>query len=279
MCEKETPKAIHDKIDYVDGLDRASRERYNSKLKLINALDPCKLTTKDWGCEAEKFPEIAYPDIVNYLVYTQSAYTLDDLKVYKSLESYNQFVCGWVKDVLVKEINIKSVITGRHKIDNSENQKPKAYKIRIKEEPKIIAERDGAILTGHCDCMAGLGEVCSHVGALLFYVDALVKLRNSKTVTREPTYWMLPSGFRKVEHAMLGDINFKSAKSLRKDLNDNIDNVLISRRSSSSQHLPTIPIPSDSKINYFYRRLHNTKGKPVILSLTEQYSPLYVPTC
>ena len=43
------------------------------------------------------------------------------------------------------------------------------------------------------------------------YVDALVKLRNSKTVTQEPAYWMLPSGIQKVEYAAVKDINFKSA--------------------------------------------------------------------
>ena len=33
--------------------------------------------------------------------------------------------------------------------------------------------------------MAGLDESCSHVGALLFYVEAAVRIRESKTVTGE----------------------------------------------------------------------------------------------
>jgi len=33
--------------------------------------------------------------------------------------------------------------------------------------PWIKTDNDGMVLCGHCDCMAGLGEVCSHVGALL----------------------------------------------------------------------------------------------------------------
>ena len=41
--------------------------------------------------------------------------------------------------------------------------------------------------------MAGLGESCSHVGALLFYVEAVVKIRDNKTVTQDKAYWMLPA--------------------------------------------------------------------------------------
>ena len=39
---------------------------------------------------------------------------------------------------------------------------------------------------------------CSHVGALLFAIKAAVKLRNSKTVTEEKAYWMLPNAVKKV---------------------------------------------------------------------------------
>ena len=33
--------------------------------------------------------------------------------------------------------------------------------------------------------MAGICEVCSQVGTLLFSIEAAVKIRNSKTVTEE----------------------------------------------------------------------------------------------
>ena len=38
---------------------------------------------------------------------------------------------------------------------------------RLSEKPLtpwIIAKPDGEIITAHCDCMAGLGETCSHGG-------------------------------------------------------------------------------------------------------------------
>ena len=39
---------------------------------------------------------------------------------------------------------------------------------------------------------ASIREVCSHVGALLFAIEASVKIRNTKTVTEEKAYWMHP---------------------------------------------------------------------------------------
>ena len=35
----------------------------------------------------------------------------------------------------------------------------------------VTCEHDGTVEAGHCTCMAGLGEVCSHVEAILFYVE------------------------------------------------------------------------------------------------------------
>lgn len=35
-----------------------------------------------------------------------------------------------------------------------------------------MVDKEGIVLTAHCDCMAGLGEVCRHVGAVLFVLEA-----------------------------------------------------------------------------------------------------------
>ncbi len=58
--------------------------------------------------------------------------------------------------------------------------------MRLREKPLtpwIIAEIGGRILVGHCDCMAGLGETCSHIGTLLWAIEAGVRLRDSLTVS------------------------------------------------------------------------------------------------
>ena len=64
-----------------------------------------KLNVMPNGVELDEdvtcFPDVTYPDIVtsNYLLFAPSPYSKDDLKAYKSLDAYNQFVCGWVRGV------------------------------------------------------------------------------------------------------------------------------------------------------------------------------------
>ena len=42
--------------------------------------------------------------------------------------------------------------------------------------PWIAAEKNGKILCANCTCMAGLGEACSHISALLFAAEANTQL-------------------------------------------------------------------------------------------------------
>ena len=44
----------------------------------------------------------------------KSAYTNEELENYKSLDAYNQFLCGWVKDVsLIRASNANILIHAR----------------------------------------------------------------------------------------------------------------------------------------------------------------------
>lgn len=84
-------------LSYKDGLTIEERKRYEAKLMIIGGCDPYEANFA-WTKNVDIFPSVTYPDIVNYLLFTPSAYSADDLKSYKSLEAYNQFVCGWVRD-------------------------------------------------------------------------------------------------------------------------------------------------------------------------------------
>ena len=64
--------------------------------------------------------------------------------------------------------------------------------------------------------MAGLGEACSHIGALLFAVEGTVKIRDSTTVTQEPAYWLIPTAMKSATYSEIKDIDFTSAKTLKR---------------------------------------------------------------
>ena len=82
--------------DYAKKLDLTSKKRYLDKITLIG-VDPFALTSAQL-CDAV-VPSVEAADLVNYLVLSTSHYTTAQFKAYKSLESYNHFVSGWVTDV------------------------------------------------------------------------------------------------------------------------------------------------------------------------------------
>ena len=81
-----------------------------------------------------------------------------------------------------------------------------------------MGHHDGKIIAAQCKCMSGLAESCSHVGALLFAIEAAVKIRNSARVTQSKAYWLLHSGVNKVDYLEVKGINFASVKTRKKQL-------------------------------------------------------------
>ncbi len=78
--------------------------------------------------------------------------------------------------------------------------------------PWIIAEPSGKIVTAHCNCVAGLGETCSHVASLLWAIEAGVRIRDSMTVTQKTAYWVTPNGIKDVPYAPVKDVDFIGEK-------------------------------------------------------------------
>ena len=95
---------------YADNLPNEAKRRYKEKIAVINGLDPFG------GClgeEIETLPPVEASDFVAYLVLQTNFITTQQFKAHKSLEAYNQFVCGWVKDVHTFKVAGKFVTTGR----------------------------------------------------------------------------------------------------------------------------------------------------------------------
>ena len=85
---------------------------------MIGGADPYELAPSSWiNDDPESLPSVCYPDIVNYLVFSPSPYTAEDLKAYKSLEAYNQMVCGWVREIQYQVIDDRCV--AKAKVSNA----------------------------------------------------------------------------------------------------------------------------------------------------------------
>ncbi|KAL5503664.1 hypothetical protein EMCRGX_G010648 [Ephydatia muelleri] len=72
----------------------------------------------------------------------------------------------------------------------------------------------GTVVTAHCTCMAGMGEVCSHIGAVLFKVEAFVRL-GKESVTCYVTSMHMESDIFNKALVVDMDIDFNRPKRLK----------------------------------------------------------------
>ncbi len=100
-------------VSYCDRLPVQAKTRYQEKIRLIGSLDPFLLPANRGLANLSTLPPVEASDIVSYLVLQTSFLTTRQYKAYKSLESYNQFVNGWVKDVEAWNTHGKITVTGR----------------------------------------------------------------------------------------------------------------------------------------------------------------------
>ena len=66
--------------------------------------DPYTLVAKEWEKNINKFPDITWRDITEYLIEMPSLYTKESMKAYKSLEPFDCFVCGHVQQCFYHDI-------------------------------------------------------------------------------------------------------------------------------------------------------------------------------
>ncbi|XP_046840588.1 uncharacterized protein LOC124434733 [Xenia sp. Carnegie-2017] len=153
------------------------------KLRRCNGDDPYEIPKNQWLDDIDLWPAVSYIDICMYLLFSVSPYTNEQLKNYKSLDSYQNFVNGRVREMLVKKYGDHCLLIA--KVNHSQRMSEKPL------TPCVVCEKNGKVLTAHCDCMAGIGESCSHVASLLWAVEAGARKRDSLTVTDKKAYWVL----------------------------------------------------------------------------------------
>ncbi|XP_072028778.1 uncharacterized protein [Amphiura filiformis] len=206
--------------------------------------------------------------MVDYLVYGTSAYTKEQFKSFKSLEAYNQFVSGWVRDLCSYNVQGTSLCILTCRVMHSQRLSETALK------PWVIAKMDGEICSAHCDCMAGLAETCTHIGALLFATEFLNRQREMKTVTQVAAYWLVPS-VSKADYREVKEIDFTSARSKK----IRMDNIVEGKTEpiAEPKQCRNIPNPTQLEIDAFCEAIHRSASKPAILSLVPPYSGDFVP--
>ena len=90
-------------LAYRESLPPDVRLRYDRKIECIS-VDPYDVPANKFDGNVSKWPDVAYIYVVNYLIFSQSAYTKEELKKYKSLAAYKLFQDGWIRQILHKVI-------------------------------------------------------------------------------------------------------------------------------------------------------------------------------
>ena len=207
--------------EYSKKLESRVKRRYIEKISLIG-IDPATLWNANF--DPECLPRIEATDLISYLVLDTSFYTAKQFKAFKSLEAYNQMVSGFITSVQGKVIAGKYVLIAKVR-----------YSQRMNDPPIpvwIISSEEGTVIWAHrMGCKAGLAETCSHVASVLFYIETWIRINGKLACTQVKctTY------VNEVPNARARDINFKSAKKLKAELDLKIDDFV--ERNSPEQVL------------------------------------------
>ncbi|XP_015765340.1 PREDICTED: uncharacterized protein LOC107344210 isoform X4 [Acropora digitifera] len=204
-----------------------------------------------------------------------SYYTAQQFKAFKSLEAYNQMVSGFITCVQEEVIAGKYVVLAKVRHSQRMNDPP----IPI----WVIASQEGTIISVHCmGCKAGLGETCSHVASVLFYIEAWTRINGKMACTQVKCAWLLPTYVNEVPYARARDINFKSAKRLKEEMDLKIDAVGDNQseppapaRNIKTSNMSVRPLDED-EMNAQLKKLNDLTVKPVILSLFKPYSENFI---
>ena len=157
---------------------------------------------KNWLEGSEYLPDTTYCDLEEYF---QTNNVMKALAEGKSL-----FVSGHVSGVEYNGIsNDVSFCYVRGKVVPQTRITEKPYTVWV-----CLQGETGTVVTAECKCLAGLGESCKHVAALLHYIEQEVKHGHNKTCTSKVQYWgkKPPSKKRKIHKpAKISDIRTKGA--------------------------------------------------------------------
>ncbi|KAG4073405.1 hypothetical protein HA402_005568 [Bradysia odoriphaga] len=157
--------------------------RYSEKVALCETIDPYTINM-DEPMVIEDLPKIRLLDIWNYLTSTKTTYSKEEFMANKALGAHQFFESGWVRKIVARRLpNNKVVVVGLVEHSQRINEAPL--------KPWVLCYSTGLILAAHCNCKAGLGEACSHVGGILYAVETLARsAENEKFSKEEVFHWL-----------------------------------------------------------------------------------------
>ena len=103
--------------DYFSNLDNDSKSRHLQKIQLINHYDPYTFMKENFNVTINDLPVVNLSEIIIYFASTNSFWTGEQVRAYKSLEAYKFVEKGWVVNIDCAEINDNFLLLGEVTIE------------------------------------------------------------------------------------------------------------------------------------------------------------------
>lgn len=139
--------------EYFQALDIVAKKRYEDKLRLVgldNDSDPYLLWKGDqFKDDMRSWPPVEYGHIFCYFVDRPGTFTRAQLLQWKSMEAYNYFQSGHVRDIKIYRVDSTQSCIMMAFVNPSQSAPEKA------NLSWVAVKYDGSIITAHCMCKAG----------------------------------------------------------------------------------------------------------------------------
>ncbi|KAH9379543.1 hypothetical protein HPB48_004256 [Haemaphysalis longicornis] len=181
------------------------------------------------------------------------------------MDGHNYVTSGWVQEPLLKQASADTVI-----VITQVNHSPSLSAPPVKTW--ILAKSDGEVVAAHCLCMAGNGEACSHVAALLFYLEYGVRARVGDSCTDVANSWF-PPHVRKIVARPVAEMDFSSSTMKKKIL----DGECRPKNTPNGRPKPAAPPPTKAEWKVLFDAVVASGLRPAVLSTHPDYSDMFVP--
>ena len=194
-------------------IDKKIKEEYQQRLKKhgINA-DPNNIGKGDWKDNVQEWPQIDDGMLFSYILKVK-AVDVEYIGKYKDQKAYSYWLSGFVDTVYHASCN-NNILFLKANVSPSQKLNDDPHQVWICTQGPSDKVK---ILTSWCSCIAGTGEVCNHVIALLYKVNyAFKKEYISPACTSIPQGWN--KGTKKeVAPSQIRNLSFVKHKKTRKE--------------------------------------------------------------
>ena len=125
--------------------------------------------------------------------------------------------------------------------------------------------------------MAGLGEACTHIAAVLFYLEALARIQGTETSTQQACQWIIPSYMKSIEYRPIKKIDFTSARGKKRKLDELIDGEDSPQMESDVLLVVHREVATGSEMATLFQNLSLGGTCPAVFSVVSGYSEPFIP--